>query len=511
MTDEPSLNITLEHYRCFSKTAPVSFTLHKGQTLALIGKNNVGKSALMRFFYELKNVLINFRSGSWALSGNIFIETSNSSAQFNTRYGLGDFLELFPNRDSSEPLSFSFSYSKVFCSFSISGLNSGWLLKKTLSVDDPNLNVTIQQIFSNTLYLGSHRNLVNQGAGGASYYDLSVGSAFVAEWDALKNGVDAEKARLALKAENLIADLFEWQSISINKSADGTQLYMTSQKGREALSQLGAGISEIILCIVTAAVKRPSWILIDEPESHLHPALQVKFLSALELLASDGVVFTTHSIGLARTCADMVLVMQQDEKGRSTLRKFEAARNFSELMGELSFSQFHELGFSKILLCEGVTEVKTLRQFLRLWELESSVMVVPLGGNSLIDPKRYDEIAEFKRFGVDVFVLIDSEKNAADEVNAQRNMFVALCNKLFGDSHAMQTQRRATENYLTSRAIAVMKRSDKYRALEPFEDSENYSMFWGKNENWKIAAEMTKQELEGTDLAAFFDIMHRKK
>lgn len=239
--------------------------------------------------------------------------------------------------------------------------------------------------------------------------------------------------------------------------------------------------------------------------------MQVKFLTALESLASEGVVFTTHSIGLARTCADKVLVMQQDEKGRSTLRKFEAARNFSELMGELSFSQFHELGFDKILLCEGVTEVKTLRQFLRLWELESAVMVVPLGGNSLIDPKRCDEIAEFKRFGVDVFVLIDSEKNAADEVNAQRNKFVALCNKLFGDGHAMQTQRRATENYLTSRAIAVMKRSDKYRALEPFEDSENYSMFWGKNENWKIAAEMTKQELEGTDLAAFFDVMHRKK
>jgi len=285
---------------------------------------------------------------------------------------------------------------------------------------------------------------------------------------------------------------------------------VTSQKGRYALSELGAGLSEIILCIVTAAVKRPSWILIDEPESHLHPALQVKFLAALELLASEGVVFTTHSVGLART-ANTVLVMQQDDRGRSTLRKFEAARNFSELMGELSFSQFHELGFDKILLCEGVTEVKTLRQFLRLWGLESSVMLVPLGGTSLIDPKRQDEIAEFKRFGVDIFVLIDSEKNFADKINLQRNKFVAMCQDLFGKNHAIQTKRRATENYLTARAIAAMKRSDKYRALEPFENSENYPMFWGKNENWKVAAEMTKQELEGTDLAEFFDIINRKK
>jgi len=223
MTDQPSLNITLTHYRCFSQSAPVSFTLRKGQTLALVGKNNVGKSALMRFFYELKNVLINFRSGGWTQSGSALIEAGKSSAPIGSRYGLGDYLELYPNRDSSEPVSFSFSYANLTCSFLIVGPDtaSNYLLKKTLSVDDQNLIATIVQIFNDTLYIGSHRNLVNQGAGGGSYYDLSVGSAFVAEWDALKNGADAEKARLALKAETLIAELFSWEFISINKSTDG--------------------------------------------------------------------------------------------------------------------------------------------------------------------------------------------------------------------------------------------------------------------------------------------------
>ena len=513
MAEQPSLNITLQHFRCFSQSAPVSFTLHKGQTLALVGKNNVGKSTLMRFFYELKQVLVEFDSGNWSVSGNTSRENSHSSPLISNRYGLSDYLQLFPNKDSSEPVSFSFSYSPLTCSFSISKTGSNYILEKTIrrEAEKQNANEIIQHIFNNTLYIGAHRNLVNQSAGGGGYYDLSVGTAFVAEWDALKNGTNTEMAGLALKTEKLIADLIEWPSISLNRSTDGAQLYVISQKGRYALSELGAGLSEIILCIVTAAIKRPSWILIDEPESHLHPALQIKFLASLELLASEGVVFTTHSIGLARSCADTVLVMQQDEKGQSTLRKFEAARNFSELMGELSFSQFHELGFDKILLCEGVTDVKTLRQFLRLWGLDSSVMIVPLGGNSLIDPNRQDEIAEFKRFGVDVFVLIDSEKCAPDKEVLQRTKFVEMCRSLFGKGHAIQTERRATENYLTLRAITAAKRSNKYRALEPFENADNYPMFWGKNENWRVAAEMTKQELGATDLAAFFDTIQSQQ
>jgi len=47
-----------------------------------------------------------------------------------------------------------------------------------------------------------------------------------------------------------------------------------------------------------AALKKPSFILIDEPEISLHPSLQLKFLMKLAGYASEGVVFATHNIGL---------------------------------------------------------------------------------------------------------------------------------------------------------------------------------------------------------------------
>lgn len=494
----------------------MSFSLESGKTIALVGRNNAGKSALMRFFYEFKNVFANFRDGSWSSSGSSNTLTSNAQdAMFNDRYGVADPLDLYPNRDASKPIQFSLSAQDISCSFELSQSNaqSGHLLTKRSNFElGPHSWVAqVLDDLKNTLYFGAHRNLVNEGAGGGGYFDLSIGTAFTNHWDYLKNGVDSRNASSALHAERLIADLLGWPSLSINASADKKQIFLTRDGAyRFGIAELGAGISELVICIVTAAIRKPSWIFIDEPESHLHPSLQVKFVEALTALASCGVVFTTHSIGLARTCADSIFVIQQDAQGRSSMRLFESISNFSQLMGELSFSQLHELGFNKLLLCEGVTEVKTLRQILRHWKLDASVMLIPLGGTSLIDAKRQDELHEFSRFGVEVFVIVDSEREQADVSRPEREKFITLCKGLFGSKNAIQTKFRATENYFTAEAINKAMRSEKYKPLEPFQNSKQSDLFWGKNLNWRIAAEMTKADWQKTDLAEFFEFIAAK-
>jgi ABC-type cobalamin/Fe3+-siderophores transport system ATPase subunit len=516
MDEKPSIEITLNSYRCFQEPSPVTLSLVPGKTIALIGKNNAGKSTLLRFFYELRYQLLDFSSGSWTSIGVHASQDKARNLTIGERYGLRDPLDMYPNSDPSKRVRFTFSSAGQTCEFEIYRPDGdlAHMLVKRMMVNPANIPIrsedqaSVARLFQNTLYFGANRNLVNEGAGGGNYFDLSVGTAFTNEWNHLKNGVQAEFAALAIKAESLIADLMGWNALSINASADNKQLLLTVNGTRRlGISELGAGVAELVICIVTAAVKKPSWILIDEPESHLHPALQVKFVEALTLLASHGVVFTTHSIGLARTCADETLVMQQDKLGRSSLRSFEAATNYSQLMGELSFSQLHDLGFNKLLLCEGVTEVKTMRQILRRWHLDASVMLIPLGGTSLIDGNRQDELNEFNRFGVEVFVLIDSEKASEDSNDPVRSRFLAVCEKLFGPKHAIQTNWRATENYFTADAIQGALRSEKYRALERFESSKDVTPFWGKNQNWKIAAEMSKDDWKQTDIGEFMEFI----
>lgn len=508
------LKIQLTSYRCFGGKVPVEFELTQGKTLALVGKNNAGKSALMRFFFEFRSVLSNFAAGSWNLQSGTHVSGDHMTPPAGGQYGLTDLLQLFPKKSSDQPVKLAFSYSEIEWSYElIRRPDTGYTVRRQLKrgINPAPSDAYLSTMFGTTLYVGAHRNVVNQSAGGSGYYDLSVGSAFVGEWHNLRNGASVESAQLATKAERLIADLLGWQSINIAQSADSSQLYVSNGDERYAITELGAGISELVICIVTAASKKPSWILIDEPEAHLHPAMQIKFLEALESLASEGVVFTTHSIGLARTCADQVLVVEQDSQGRSSLRPFEGPKNYSELMGELSFAQMHELGFDRILLCEGVTDVKTLRQFLRLWRLDAKVMIVPLGGSSLIDAKREEELREFNRFGVDVFVIVDSERDSATHTDPTRTAFVAVCEKLFGKGHAMQTERRATENYFTEKAIKKAMRSDKYHAPTEYENAENQVQpFWGKNANWKVAAQMDKDEVSSTDLGQFIERMASK-
>jgi len=45
--------ITLKNYRCFSEQRPLVIDLGRGVS-ALTGPNNVGKSALLKFFYEMR-------------------------------------------------------------------------------------------------------------------------------------------------------------------------------------------------------------------------------------------------------------------------------------------------------------------------------------------------------------------------------------------------------------------------------------------------------------------------
>jgi predicted ATP-binding protein involved in virulence len=55
------VDITIKNFRCFADVAPARLTLHPGVT-AIVGKNNSGKSALLKFFYELRHLFENLRN-----------------------------------------------------------------------------------------------------------------------------------------------------------------------------------------------------------------------------------------------------------------------------------------------------------------------------------------------------------------------------------------------------------------------------------------------------------------
>src|SRR5205823_7052688 len=114
--------------------------------------------------------------------------------------------------------------------------------------------------------------------------------------------------------------------------------------------------AQFIVTLANIAKGQPTYVLIDEPESNLHPSLQLDFLMTVGSYASEGVVFATHSIGLARASADRIYSVQKSADGTSPVSPLEKTSGLVEFLGELNFSGYRELGFSKILLVEGPTE-----------------------------------------------------------------------------------------------------------------------------------------------------------
>jgi hypothetical protein len=175
--------------------------------------------------------------------------------------------------------------------------------------------------------------------------------------------------------------------------------------------------------------------------------------------------------------------------------------NLPELLGELSYSGYHMLGFRTILLVEGATDLKVVQQFLRRMKKDHEIVLLPLGGSQLISSNAAPHLAEIMRITDSVSVLIDSEKDSeGGKLSEDRATFVQVCNELAIKCHVLE--RRAIENYFTDTAIKKVK-GDKYRALEPFERLKDLTPAWSKVENWRIAREMTLSELKGTDLGQF--------
>lgn len=522
------IQLTLKNYRCFSDTHPARLTLRPGRT-ALVGANNAGKSSLLRFFFEFRpflqqltnpNVLTSaFRGSNPAFNllqvadhTEVFADANKCAMEIEfsvvddvgserdeAGYPYADRLTISVPRNQNVFALFAYVGKQRIEHHAGLGLGGDGAILTGGGGSPVNLSRIMSAVaeLGSTHYIGPFRNALNLGRFD-NYFDIKAGQAFVESWRELKTGVSKSQRETTQQITGDIRDIFGFESLEINASQDATTLQLFVNRKPFRLAEVGAGITQFIIVLVNAALQKPAWILIDEPELNLHPALQSAFLMALERHAGSGLIFATHSLGLART-AQRVFALHRIDDGVCEVRNFDSDPRLAELLGEMSFAAYQEVGYEQILLVEGPTDMKTFRQFLRWRNMDHLVVPMPLGGNGLIKAKSSEELAEFKRLCNRVTAVIDSERGSPDAPIAEHRLqFQRNCEALGIRCHILE--RRATENYLAERAIRYVK-GEKYSGLGPYERLG--STAWGKDENWKIAAAMTADELAGTDLGQF--------
>ena len=240
-----------------------------------------------------------------------------------------------------------------------------------------------------------------------------MGQAFITEWREYKTGANILLNERIVNLTEDIRKIFGFDKLEIDASADASNLKVFVNNRSFKLTDLGAGLSQFLLVLANVAIRKPALVLIDEPELNLHPSLQIDFLTTLASYSTVGLMFATHSMGLARAVGTRLYSFRRVKEGRSQVRDFEATPRYAEFIGELGFSGYQELGFDKILLVEGPTEVTTFQQFLRLLGKDHKIVILPLGGASLINKDLGEQLSELKRISKNIAAVIDSERPSA--------------------------------------------------------------------------------------------------
>lgn len=522
-----NIDLEIKNYRCFGVSDPVRLSIHNN-FIALIGLNNSGKSTLLKFFYEFRPLLSLLSQPvpqyMAALVGKMqdqfgFLGVSDREQIFNNNettvrniivtLSVGN----YNNQNNCEKVELTIYRSpsewsmKAYVNGTVIELHPqdslSWqgtqLVRNANGVGDFQYIFKAFGILAECLYIGPFRNIINTG--GSNYFDIQVGKSFIDIWGQYKAGGDIKNSKATLKLTQDIKHIFGFDQLEINTERTGNTLQIIADGQPYVLDELGSGLAQFIIVLTNALTKNPSYILIDEPELNLHPSLQIDFLTTLASYAKNGIVFATHNIGLARAVAETIYSVKKDNAGKRSVTDLENMPSLAEFLGEMSFAGYRDLGYDKVLLVEGTTEVKTVQQLLRKYKADHRVVILPLGGTSLIRDGIEVELAEIQRLSDNIFALIDSEKNSETAgISKERTAFIKMCHDAGIKCHTLH--KRATENYFTDRSIKQIK-GEKYTSLGDYGNLTTASLGWSKDENWKIAREMTLSEIAGTDLDTF--------
>jgi ABC-type cobalamin/Fe3+-siderophores transport system ATPase subunit len=529
------VEIEIKNYRCFPDRIPLRFEIKDGFT-AFVGVNNAGKSSILKFFYEFRSLF-----QSLAHPDNLVTLLRGNPVGFRQAQNVKDLSELFSDSNErdlfiqfsfpangpttySRPSSITLFVSRNSTSFQILNVvidhshfkpnarcafvDQGNLL---VQLQEPALQADFRSVFevlnhlAGAFYIGAFRNAINIGAKD-DYFDIAVGQSFVKLWREYKTGNVKKHNELIKQVTRDIGFIFDLE-LEVNATPDDQtfQIYVGGNSFK--LNELGAGIAQFIHVLSTVAIRNPTFVLIDEPELNLHPSLQLSFLTTLASYSKNGVVFSTHSIGLARAIGDRIYSVRRLKQGESQVAPIERIPHYAEFLGELSFNGYQELGFDRILLVEGSTEVRTVQQFLRLLKIDHQIVLLPLGGSGMINGTKEQELVELKRISNNIGAIIDSEKTSKDmPLEKSREEFIMACKRADIACHVLE--RRATENYFTDSAVKRIM-GDKYRALQPYEKLNEANLHWAKADNWRIARQMNLNDLAGTDLLQFLETLRQ--
>ncbi len=272
---------------------------------------------------------------------------------------------------------------------------------------------------------------------------------------------DSKSKKDIIKINNFVSDLIgrdvqliiphDLKSIDLRYLKEGEGEY--EQYG---LDHLGSGIHEIIYFAVACTVCHNAIICIDEPEIHMHPSLQRKFLEYISENTDNQYFIATHSASFLNTnCKNISIFMVSKEKTEFTKCSYVSSQyELSNLVDLLGCKASDILQSNCIIWVEGPSD----RLYINYWiqgrdkrykeGVHYSIMFY--GGKLLshltTSESDNNDLIKLMSINRNSYIVIDSDKRkASDDINETKKRI----RKEF-KSYCWITEGREIENYINN-------------------------------------------------------------
>ena len=219
------------------------------------------------------------------------------------------------------------------------------------------------------------------------------------------------------------------------------------------LSECGTGIGQVlaILYIVITSQNQPRTIIIDEPNSFLHPSASKKLIQILNQFPQHQYFNSTHSPEILATANPSTVTMLKYEDGETRVEQLDLSQgnNKLKLVSELGMEISDFFFAENVLWVEGPTEAKTFPMILARSSSLFNFVAVPLvHTDDLKDRKRgrkhaKTNIENIRRLSGEyaltppkIFTVLDREDTSDQEIQDLEKLGINFI------------PRRLFENYL---------------------------------------------------------------
>lgn len=207
----------------------------------------------------------------------------------------------------------------------------------------------------------------------------------------------------------------------------------------------GAGIREALRLILDYEFEQPTILLVEEPEIHLHPALETSMMRYLKRIGADCQIFvTTHSTNFLDT-GEMRNVYLASRDGATAVQRVNMEEAATSIPRELGIRLSSLFMFDRLVFVEGPSDEEVVREWASIVGANlthAGVGFIPMGGIRNLAYFAAEGTLDFlARRRVKMWFLLDRDERENHEVEE-------MSKKLGTQAKLVVLERREIENYL---------------------------------------------------------------